>query len=48
MDQAQVEVSLFSNAIVNLCEELNGRCHPSELHCLKDHVQHSKFVHSSI
>ncbi|KAG2079872.1 uncharacterized protein F5147DRAFT_661611 [Suillus discolor] len=29
MDQAQLEVSLFSNAIANLCEELNGRCHPT-------------------
>ncbi|KAG2051224.1 hypothetical protein BDR06DRAFT_973938 [Suillus hirtellus] len=29
MDQAQLEVSLFSNTIANLCEELNGRCHPT-------------------
>lgn len=30
MDRAQIEVSLLSSTIANLCEELNARCHPSE------------------
>ncbi|KAG2739100.1 hypothetical protein P692DRAFT_201873454 [Suillus brevipes Sb2] len=29
MDRAQIEVSLLSSAIANLCEELNARCHPT-------------------
>ncbi|KAG1901702.1 uncharacterized protein F5891DRAFT_1187159 [Suillus fuscotomentosus] len=32
MDRAQIEVSLFSSAIANLCEELNARCHPTPCH----------------
>jgi hypothetical protein len=30
MDHAQIEVSLFSRAIANLCEELNTRCRLGE------------------
>jgi len=30
MDRAQIEVSLFSRAIANLCEELNTRCRLGE------------------
>jgi hypothetical protein len=48
MDRAQLEVSLFSSAIANLCEELNGRADLSELRCSKDCVRRSKFVHSCI
>jgi len=31
MYRAQIEVSLFSKAIANLCEELNTRSQPGEL-----------------
>jgi hypothetical protein len=48
MDRAQLEVSLFSSAIANLCEELNGRADLSKLRCSKDCVRCSKFVHSCI
>jgi hypothetical protein len=44
MYRAQIEISLFSTAIANLCEELERRSYPSELRFLKDNVQHSKFI----
>lgn len=44
MYRAQIEISLFSTAIANLCEELERRSYPSELRFLKDHVWHSKFI----
>jgi len=46
MYRAQEEVSLFGKAIVNLCEEMNARRHPSKLCCSKDYAQLFKFAPS--
>jgi hypothetical protein len=42
--RAQMEVSLFGMAIVNLCEEMNARYHAGKPYCTKDYVQLFKFV----
>jgi hypothetical protein len=41
MYRAQTEVSLFSKAMVNLCEEMTTRCRPRE-HRSQDYIQYSK------
>jgi hypothetical protein len=50
MLRAQMEVSLFSNAIANTCEELETRAHTdphtSELQCFRDCIQHLRIVPS--
>jgi len=38
MYRAQMEVSLFSKAMVNLCEEITTRCRPCERHS-QDYIQ---------
>lgn len=46
MYRAQMELSLFGKAIVNLCEEMNARCHAGKPCSTKDYVQLFKFVPS--